>query len=86
MHADLDTLVTALNVKVDDEIGGSRSLGRPPLLSDSELVGLAVAQALLGFHSESRCKRLRSPIMWTLANPKIGEREVLAAMLRPPRG
>lgn len=57
MHADLDTLVTALYVKVDDEIGGTRSLGRPPLLSDSELVCLAVAQALLGFHSESRWLR-----------------------------
>lgn len=57
MHADLDTLVTALYVKVDDEIGGTRSRGRPPLLSDSELVCLAVAQALLGFHSESRWLR-----------------------------
>ena len=57
MHADLDTLVTALYVRVDDEIGRTRSLGRPPLLSDSELVCLAVAQSLLGFHSESRWLR-----------------------------
>nr|WP_235834495.1 IS982 family transposase [Actinomadura logoneensis] len=34
-----------------------RWLGRPPLLSDSELVTLAVAQALLGFTSEARWLR-----------------------------
>ncbi len=32
-------------------------MGRPPLLSDSELVCLAVSQALLGFHSEARWLR-----------------------------
>ncbi|MEV6593924.1 hypothetical protein [Streptomyces acidicola] len=31
----------ALSVKIDDEIGGTRWLGRPPLLTDSELVCLA---------------------------------------------
>jgi hypothetical protein len=54
---DLNTLLTALYVKIDDKIGGSRSMGRPPLLSDSELVCLAVAQALLGHHSEARWLR-----------------------------
>jgi hypothetical protein len=54
---DLNTLVTALYVKIDDEIGGSRCVGRPPRLSDSELVCLAVAQAVLGFHSEARWLR-----------------------------
>jgi hypothetical protein len=54
---DLDTLLTGLYVKIDDEIGGARWLGRPPLLSDSELVCLAVAQALLGYHSEARWLR-----------------------------
>jgi hypothetical protein len=44
-------------VKVDDEIGGTRCTGRPPLLSDSELVCLAVAQAMLGFRSEARWLR-----------------------------
>ncbi|MFF8029622.1 IS982 family transposase [Streptomyces sp. NPDC007896] len=48
---------TALYVKVDDEVGTSRCLGRPPLLSDSELVCLAVAQALLGFASEAHWLR-----------------------------
>lgn len=44
-------------MKIDDEIRETRRLGGPPQLSDSELVCLAVAQALLGFTSESR--RLR---------------------------
>lgn len=57
MTTDLDTLLTALYVKVDDQIGGVRCVGRPPLLSDSELVCLAVAQALLGYHSEARWLR-----------------------------
>ncbi|QMU73896.1 IS982 family transposase [Streptacidiphilus sp. P02-A3a] len=38
-------------------MGGTRCIGRPPLLSDSGLVCLAVAQALLGYHSESRWLR-----------------------------
>lgn len=54
---DLNTLSTALYVKIDDEIAGTRWMGRPPLLSDSELVCLAVAQALLGYDSEARWLR-----------------------------
>ncbi|WP_049572250.1 IS982 family transposase [Streptomyces sp. SBT349] len=57
MTQDLNTLLTALYVKIDDEIGGIRWMGRPPRLSDSELVCLAVAQAVLGFHSETRWLR-----------------------------
>lgn len=53
----LDTLITGLYVKIDDEIGETRWRGRPPRLSDSELVCLAVAQALLGFTSEARWLR-----------------------------
>jgi hypothetical protein len=54
---DLDALLTALYVKIDDRIGGCRRAGRPPRLSDSELVCLAVAQALLGHHCEARWLR-----------------------------
>jgi hypothetical protein len=54
---DLNTLLTALYVKIDDEIGGARCIGRPPRLSQAELVCLAVAQALLGYHSEARWLR-----------------------------
>ncbi|WP_435219275.1 transposase, partial [Streptomyces sp. bgisy034] len=57
MTNDLDALLTALYVKIDDEIGDTRWLGRPPRLTDSELVCLAVAQAMLGFASESRWLR-----------------------------
>ena len=60
MTTDLNTLLTALYVKVDDEIGGTRCIGRPPLLSDSGLVCLAVAQAMLGFRSEARWLRYAS--------------------------
>jgi len=50
---DLNTLLTALYVKIGDETGGTRRRGRPPLLTDSELVCLAVAQGLLGHRSEA---------------------------------
>jgi hypothetical protein len=59
--ADLDTLATALYVKVDDLLKGSPQIARwrPPVgmpvrLSDAELITLAVMQALLGFTSEAR--------------------------------
>ncbi len=54
MNESLNTLLTGLYVKIDDEVGETRWLGRPPQLSDSELICLAVAQALLGFASETR--------------------------------
>jgi hypothetical protein len=54
---DIETLITALYVKIDDELGGPRLLGRPSALTDSELVCLAVAQALLGFTSEAQWLR-----------------------------
>ncbi len=54
MDADLDTLVTALYVKIDDALVKERLTGHPVRLSQPELVCLAVAQALLGFHSEHR--------------------------------
>jgi hypothetical protein len=44
-------------VKIDDELGGPRLLGRPPVLTDSELVCLAAAQALLGCTSEAHWLR-----------------------------
>jgi hypothetical protein len=49
--------LTALYVKIDDMIGGPRRRGRPPLLTDSELVCLAVAQVLLGARSEAHWLR-----------------------------
>lgn len=58
MTTNLDTLVTALYVKIDDEQAGIACLpGRPPKLSHSELLCLAVMQAMLGFHCEARWLR-----------------------------
>ena len=54
---DLNTLLTALYVKIDDWLGRPRRPGRPPKLSDAELLTMAVAQALLGIRSEARWLR-----------------------------
>jgi hypothetical protein len=56
--ADLDTLLIALYVELTDHIiparsGGQRpGPGRPPAVTDAELVCLAVAQVLLRYHDE----------------------------------
>jgi Transposase DDE domain len=60
VHADLDTLVIALDVTIDDLLGPRTGPGRPPKLSDAELVCLAVAQVLLGFDTERRWLRFAS--------------------------
>ena len=57
MIADLDTLLTALYVELTDHIipslgAGRRGPGRPPEVTDAELVCLAVAQVLLRFDDE----------------------------------
>jgi hypothetical protein len=64
VDADLDTLATALYVKIDELLKAAPQLGPwrpavgiPPKLSDAELVTLAVMQALLGFTSEARWLR-----------------------------
>ncbi len=57
MTTDLNTLLTALYVKIDDYLGRPVRRGRPPRLTDAELVTLAVAQALLGIRSEARWLR-----------------------------
>jgi Transposase DDE domain len=54
---DLNTLLTALYVTIDDWLGRRRRVGRPPKLSDAELLTLAVAQVLLGVRSEARWLR-----------------------------
>jgi Transposase DDE domain len=58
VKTNLDTLVIALYVKIDDDAAGiGRLPGRPPKLSHSELLCLAVMQAMLGYHSEARWLR-----------------------------
>ena len=64
MTNELDTLATALYVKIDDLLKQAPYLapwrprvGITPKLTDAELVTLAVLQALLGYTSESRWLR-----------------------------
>jgi hypothetical protein len=57
VDADLDTLLIALYVELEDHIIPAqhprrRRLGRPPVVTDAELVCLAVAQVLLRHHDE----------------------------------
>ncbi len=60
MTTDLDTLLTALYVLVDDHVipPGPRRPGHPKRLTDAELVCLAVAQVLLGARSEHHWLRM----------------------------
>ena len=58
MTKELEALLTELYVLIDDQVVEPRhGRGRRPKLSDSELLCLAVAQILLGFHSERRWVR-----------------------------
>lgn len=64
MHVDLDTLATALYVKIDDEMKASPQLNRyrptvgiDPKITDAELITVAVLQVLLGHHHETRWLR-----------------------------
>ena len=58
MHADLDSLLTALYVLVDDLLPARTGAGRRPKITDAELITLAVAQIFLDCHSERRFLRL----------------------------
>jgi hypothetical protein len=64
VDADLDTLATALYVRIDDTLKDHPELrpwrprvGIAPRLSDAELLTLAVLQVLLGFDEEARWLR-----------------------------
>jgi hypothetical protein len=64
VHVDLDTLATALYVKIDDGMKACPQLNRwrpevgiAPRITDAELITVAVMQALLGYHNESRWVR-----------------------------
>ena len=58
MSADLDALLICVYVLVDDLLPSRRRFGRPPRISDSELICLAVAQVLLDCPNERRFLRL----------------------------
>jgi len=70
---DLDTLLTALYVLVDDHVVVPRTgRGRRPELSDSELITLAVAQVMLGYHSERRwIRHIRADRRWRVMFPAL---------------
>jgi hypothetical protein len=70
---DLDTLLTALYVVIDDHVVPTRGgRGKRPRLSDSELITLAVAQVLLGYHSERRwIRHLHSDPQWRAMFPDL---------------
>jgi Transposase DDE domain len=58
VRADLDSLLIALYVLVDDLLPARSGAGRRPRITDAELITLAVAQILLQCHSERRFLRL----------------------------
>jgi len=70
---ELDALLTELYVLIDDHVTTPRTgRGRAPLLSDSELLTLAVAQVLQGFHSERRWVRhLHADPAWRALFPYL---------------
>jgi hypothetical protein len=52
VHATLDALAIALYVQIDDFLPARSGPGRPPRLSDAELICLAVCQMLLGLPND----------------------------------
>jgi hypothetical protein len=59
VSADLDALLISLYVLVDDLLPvRRRRFGRPPRISDSELICLAIAQVLLDCPNERRFLRV----------------------------
>jgi hypothetical protein len=54
VHADLDALVSALYVRIDDLLPARSGPGRPPRISDAELIALAVAQMFLGLPNDRK--------------------------------
>ena len=54
MRADLDALLTAIYVLVDDFLPGRSGPGAPPRISDAELITLAIAQVFLGIPDDRR--------------------------------
>jgi hypothetical protein len=84
--ADLDTLLIALYVELTDRVIPTHGLcrrgpGRPPQVTDAELVCLAVAQVLLRYNDERHWLRAAptrvgtcSPVCWPRASTTNGSR------------
>lgn len=54
MLADLDSLLVALYVQIDDFLPTRTGPGRPPQISDAEIIALAVAQMFLGIPNDRK--------------------------------
>jgi hypothetical protein len=77
---DIETLATALYVKIDDmlkkwpDLGPARPEGSiPPTLSDAELLTMAAMSALLGFTSERRWLRYVTKNLAEMFPRRIGQ-------------
>jgi hypothetical protein len=82
--ADLDTLLTAPYVALTDRIIPSRGLGRrgpgkPPEVTDAELVCLAVAQVLLRYDDERHWLRAAAKQVGHLLPRLLGQKRVQPA-------
>ena len=80
MIADLDTLLTGLYVELTDRIIPSRGLerrgpGKPPEVTDAELVCLAVAQVLLRYDDERHWLRAAARQVGRLFPRLLGQSE-----------
>ncbi len=80
MIADLDTLLTALYVELEDRIIPSgrlarRGPGRPPLVTDAEVACLAVAQVLLRHDDERHWLRAAPRLVGHLFPRLLGQSE-----------
>jgi hypothetical protein len=54
VRANLDALLTALYVRVDDLLPKRGGPGRPPRITDAELIALAVAQMFLAIPNDRK--------------------------------
>jgi Transposase DDE domain len=66
VRADLDALLTAIYVLVDDFLPRRLGPGRPPSLSDAELITLALAQVFLGLPNDRQFLALARWRLWHL--------------------
>jgi hypothetical protein len=80
VNNDIETLASALYVKIDDLLKGWPAVaparpdgGIPPAVSDAELLTMAVMSALLGFTSERRWLRYMDKFLAGMFPRRIGQ-------------
>ena len=91
MNNDIETLATALYVKIDDLLKDRPDVapvrpdgGIPPTLSDAELLTLAVMSALLGYRSERRWLRYVNSTLPACSRGVIGQSGYNKRVRTPP--